>query len=70
MWKALILSEFAGPLIRHGIGILGGALAAQGIGSEAEVQGITGGLMAVTSIFLSKWEKDERKKSLVSQNGG
>lgn len=55
--KSLILSNFAGPIIRHGATVIGGWLMAEGIADEATAQAIVGGLTAAGGVGLSYLEK-------------
>ncbi|MCG7622735.1 MULTISPECIES: Pam3-gp28 family putative phage holin [unclassified Epibacterium] len=57
MLKTLIISKFAGPMIRHGATVLGGWLMAEGIADEATAQQIVGGLTAAGGVGLSYLEK-------------
>lgn len=55
--KYLILSQFAGPMIRHGATVLGGYLVAEGIADADTAQQIVGGLTAAAGVGLSYLEK-------------
>ncbi|NVK16703.1 MAG: hypothetical protein HWE35_21230 [Rhodobacteraceae bacterium] len=55
--KYLILSQFAGPMIRHGATVLGGYLVAEGIADADTAQQIVGGLTAAGGVGLSYLEK-------------
>lgn len=58
--KYIILSQFVGPMIRHGATVLGGYLLADGIADEATVQQIVGGVTAAAGLGLSYLEKKIR----------
>lgn len=55
--KYLLISKFAGPMVRHGATVLGGWLMAEGIADEATAQQIVGGVTAAGGIALSYLEK-------------
>lgn len=55
--KYLILSQLAGPMIRHGATVLGGYLVAEGIADADTAQQIVGGLTAAGGLGLSYLEK-------------
>lgn len=60
MLKSLIISKFAGPILRHGATVIGGWLMAEGWADEATAQQIVGGVTAAGGILLSFVEKEIR----------
>lgn len=60
MLKSLIISQFAGPIIRHGATVVGGYLIAQGWADESTAGEIVGGLVAAGGLIMSWAEKTIR----------
>lgn len=58
--KTLILSQFVGPMIRHGLTVAGGYLLAEGVADQAAVDAITGGAVALFGVGMSFWDKKKR----------
>tara|TARA_Y100001001_G_scaffold31345_1_gene26081 strand:+ start:2600 stop:2782 length:183 start_codon:yes stop_codon:yes gene_type:complete len=58
--KTLILSQFVGPMIRHGLTVVGGYLLAEGVADQAAVDAITGGAVALAGVGMSFWDKKSR----------
>ena len=58
--KTLILTQFVGPVIRHGLTVAGGYLMAEGIADQTAVDAITGGGVALVGVVLSLWDKKNR----------
>ena len=58
--KALILSQFVGPMVRHGMTVLGGYLMAEGVADQIAVDAIAGGGVALVGVALSFYEKKIR----------
>ena len=58
--KTLILTQFVGPVIRHGLTVAGGYLMAEGWADENTVAQITGGMTAAGGVALSVLEKKIR----------
>jgi hypothetical protein len=58
--KTLILSQFVGPMIRHGLTVVGGYLLAEGVADQAAVDAITGGAVALVGVGMSFWDKKSR----------
>lgn len=63
MLKTLIISKFAGPVIRHAGTVVSGYLVADGIADENTAQQIAAGVVAVLSLGLSWFEKEARGNS-------
>lgn len=60
MLKSLIISKFAGPIIRHSATVLSGWLMAEGMADENTAQQISAGFAAVAGLALSWVEKEIR----------
>lgn len=60
MLKSLIISKFAGPIIRHAGTVLSGYLVADGIADENTAQQIAAGFVALASVGMSWVEKEIR----------
>lgn len=60
MLKTLLISKFAGPIIRHGATVLSGWLMAEGWADENTAQQIAAGFTAVAGLGLSWIEKEVR----------
>lgn len=58
--KALILKQFIGPMVRHGMTVLGGYLMAEGLADQIAVDAIAGGGVALVGVALSVFEKKTR----------
>lgn len=60
MLKSLIISKFAGPIIRHAGTVVAGYLVADGIADESTAAQISGGFVALASLAMSWVEKEIR----------
>ena len=60
MLQSLLISKFAGPVIRHAGTVLAGYLVASGIADENTAEQIAGGFVAFSSVALSWIEKEIR----------
>lgn len=60
MFKSLIVSKFAGPIIRHFGTVIAGFLLAQGWADESTANEIAGGFVALGALGLSFVEKEIR----------
>jgi hypothetical protein len=56
----LLISKFAGPIIRHAGTVIAGFLVAQGWADEGIANEIAGGFVAAASLGLSYMEKEIR----------
>ena len=61
MLKSLIISKFAGPIIRHAGTVIAGFLVAQGWADESVAKEIAGGFVALGALGTSFIEKEMRQ---------
>lgn len=60
MLQSLLISNFAGPVIRHAGTVISGYLVATGLADEQVAVQVSGGFVGLASILLSFMEKQIR----------
>jgi len=60
MLKTFISTKLVGLVLRHGLTVAGGWMLAEGYTDEATLQTIEGGLIALSGVALSVFEKKFR----------